>query len=57
MKISGNVLANLVCRSNIGHTFALKIMINCWMSVITKKNKSITKSKRWKVSIDIKFFC
>ncbi len=57
MKRSGNVLANLVCRSNIGHTFALKIMINCWISVITKKNKSITKSKRWKVSTNVIFFC
>ncbi len=46
MKRSGGVLTNLVCHSNIGHTFALNIIVNCRMNVIGKKNKSRTKVKR-----------
>jgi hypothetical protein len=39
MKKSGSVLMNLVCHSNIEHTFAPNIVINCLMNVIAKKNK------------------
>jgi len=46
MKRSGGILTNLVCNSNIGHTFASNTIVNCQMNVIGKKNKSRTKLRR-----------
>ncbi len=57
MKKSGGVLTNFVCHSNIRHTFTLNNIVNCEMNVITKKNKSRTKLKRWMVTIDVKKLC
>jgi hypothetical protein len=39
METRGDVLTNLVYCSNIGHTFALNTIVNCWISLIAKKNK------------------
>jgi hypothetical protein len=57
MKRSEGILTNLVCHSNIGHTFTLNTIINCQMSVIGKKNKSRTNLKICKANIDIKKLC
>jgi hypothetical protein len=57
MKRSEGILTNLVCHSNIGHTFALNIVINYRMSVIRKKNKSRLKLKRYKVNTNVKKLC
>jgi hypothetical protein len=47
MKKSGGILTNLVCHSNIGHTFTPNTIVNCRMGVIGKKNikKKIKKMK------------
>jgi hypothetical protein len=39
MKRSEGILTNFICPSNIGHTFSLNTIINCWMNVVVKKNK------------------
>jgi len=48
MKKSGNVLTNFVYHSNIGHTFALNTIVDCWMNVVTKKNKFFYKIEKKK---------
>jgi hypothetical protein len=39
MKRSGGILANIICHSNIGHTFAPNTIINYQNSVVIKKNQ------------------
>jgi hypothetical protein len=40
---NGGILTNLVFYSGIEHTFALNTILSCFMTVVAKKNKSITK--------------